>query len=359
MTPTIAVLTILAIQASPLFVGPPVLAAGPPVLGYAPEDPSVPKGTVEAAPATAGTTEVAGQGKFAAADVEARKATDATELELSSGGVYSTGNALAASLTGQGRFRLRRGIHQVAAQVAGNYGFGTVERRTTDYFYVPDRQPEPDDVEMGTIETNEVVTRVEDATIANVQGMVRYDVYFAERWSAFTMATARRDRFQGLDMRLNVDPGVAFHALTDARHRLWFEAGYDFQYDRRRQASIFETRPVDPAEPLDGNTESRGPAVTEQVRLADDTLVNHAARVFVGYNNSLSDRITFDTGLEYLQSVIVGRRFRVNWVNALAIQLAGRVGVAATFTLRYENDPLPNIQKLDTITAVLLTMRFL
>lgn len=358
MTPTIAVLTTLAIHLVPLPAGPPVFGLRS-ACAYAPEDPNVPKGTVEAAPVTAGTTEVAGQGKFAAADAEARTATDATELELSSGGVFSTGNAFAASLTGQGRFRLRRGIHQVAAQVAGNYGVGTVERRTISWTYVPVSDPDPNPDDQPTVESSEAVAQVRDTTIANVQGMLRYDVYFAERWSAFAMATARRDRFQGLDMRLNVDPGVAFHALADARHRLWIEAGYDFQYDRRRQEAIFETRPVDPPEPVDGRTNSPGPAVTEQVRLADDTLVNHAARVFVGYNNSLSDRVTLDTGLEYLQSVIVGRRFRVNWVNAVAIQLAGRVGVAATFTLRYENDPLPNIRKLDTITAVLLTMRFI
>lgn len=339
MTPTIAALTTLAIH----------LGAAP-----APEDPNVPKGTVEAAaPATSGTTEIAGQGQFAAAAALAQETTDATELELSSGGVLSTGNAFAASVTGQGRFRLRRGRHQVSAQVAGNYGFGTVERRTIAWDFVPAVGQEP-----ATTASREVVTRVEDTTIANVQGMARYDVYFAERWSAFAMATARRDRFQGLDLRLNVDPGVAFHVLADARHRLWLEAGYDFQYDRRRREATVETRPVDPPTPVDdGDLALGGPAVTEQVRIADPTFVNHAARLFAGYNNSLSDRATLDTGLEYLQSVIDGKVFRLNWVNAVSVSLAGRLGVAVTFTLRYENRPLPNVEKLDTITAILLTMR--
>ena len=100
-------------------------------------------------------------------------------------------------------------------------------------------------------------------------------------------------------------------------------------------------------------------ARTERVRLADDTLVNHAARLYAGYNNSLTERVTLDTGLEYLQSVLVAKRLRLNWVSAVQIQVAGRVGVAVTFTLRYENQPLPNIRPLDTITAVLLTMRFI
>jgi len=349
MTPTLAALSTFAIHLAAT-LGPGPLALGG-LAAPEPEDPKVPKGTVEAAaPATSGTTEIAGQGQFAAAAAEeARKSTDATELELSSGGVLSTGNAFATSITGQGRFRLRRGIHQVAAQVAGNYGYGSVERQRVSYLFF-------EDALQGDRVVEEVeVARVRDSTIANVQGMLRYDVYFAERWSAFAMATVRRDRFQGLDLRLNVDPGVAFHVLTEARHRLWLEAGYDFQYDRRREEATFQTRLVDP--PVDADAD--GLADTERVRVAEPTLVNHAARLFVGYNNALSDRVSLDTGLEYLQSVIAGRRFRVNWVNALAIQLAGRVGVAVTFTLRYENEPLPGIEKLDTITAVLLTLRFL
>jgi hypothetical protein len=338
-TPILAALTTLAVHLGGQ------LAAAPEA-----EEPYVPKGTVEAAPATTGSTEVEGQGKFAAAaEADAREATDATELDVATGGVLSTGNAFAASITGQGRFRLRRGIHQLAAQVAGNYGYGSIERHTVRYEYQP-TDPE------GPVVRQEDVAIVRDPTIANVQGMLRYDAFFAKRWSAFAMATARRDRFQGLDLRLNVDPGVAFHVLADAGHRLWFEAGYDFQYDRRRQETIFETRPVDPPAP---DPDDPSLAATERVRLADDTLVNHAARLFVGYNNSLSDRVTIDTGLEYLQSVLVAKRFRVNWVSALGIQLAGRVGVAVTFTLRYENQPLPTIRPLDTITAVLLTMRFI
>jgi hypothetical protein len=344
-TPTIVALTTLAVHLGSLQLDRERLAAPE-------EGPKVPKGTTEDdAPATTGTTEVAGQGKVAAAEVtaEAREPTDATELEIAAGGLLSSGNAFAAAVTGQGRFRLRRGIHQFAAQVAGNYGYGMIERHSIRYLYEP-TSPE------GPVIAEEEVAIVRDATIANVQGMMRYDVFFAKRWSAFAMLTTRRDRFQGLDLRLNFDPGVAFHVLTEANHRLWLEAGYDLQLDRRRQDAIFETRPVDPPAP---DPDDPTLAQTERVRLADDELVNHAVRLFAGYNNSLSDRVTLDTGLEYLQSVLVARRFRVNWVNALAIQLAGRFGVAVTFTLRYEHQPLPKIRPLDTITAVLLTMRFI
>lgn len=352
LTPPLAAATALAIHLGSVHLGRAALdgteLAAPAPAPSDEAEPHVPEGVVEAAPASTGTTEIPGQAKFGVAEALAEESTDATELEIAAGGVLSSGNAFAAAVTGMGRFRLRRGIHQVTAQVAGNYGYGTVEQRTTRYRW----EPTLDD----PVVADEEVALGREPTVSNVQGMLRYDAFFAKRWSAFAMTTARRDRFQGLDLRLNVDPGVAFHALADAHHRLWFEAGYDFQYDRRRREAIFETRPVDPPAPDPDDPEL---ALTERVRLADDTLVNHAARLFVGYNNSLSSKVTFDTGLEYLQSFLVGRRFRLNWVNAVAVQLAGRVGVAVTFTLRYEHQPLPGIRPLDTITAVLLTVRFI
>ncbi|MCX4246663.1 DUF481 domain-containing protein [Paraliomyxa miuraensis] len=346
MTPTLAAIITFAVH-----LGAAQLAAG-----TEPPEPEVPKGTVEAAPSSSGSTEVEGQGKFAAADVDARKAEDATELEISAGGLYSTGNAYAAAVTGQGRFRLRRGRHQVASQVAANYGRADVTRALPRWNFVPPPLDDPG-APARAVYTDETED-VRDTTVTNIQGMARYDVYFAKRWSAFLMATLRRDRFQGLDLRFNLDPGVAFHVLTNAKHRLWFEAGYDFQYDAYREDSLYELRPLDPAVDEDGD----GYADTDRFRIIeseDDFLVNHAARLFAGYNNSLSQRVSLDTQLEYLQSVIEARRYRLNWISALTIQLANRLGLSATFTLRYENDPLPTVEKLDTITAVLLTVRFL
>ncbi len=283
-----------------------------------------PTGTVTADPASSGTTEISEQGKYATAS-DAREADDATEGEIAAGGLVSTGNARATQGTLNTRVRVRRQAHEFRSLVAGNYG-----RAAAD------------------------VTSDVETTVLNLQGMARYDYFFAKRWSAFLMATARHDRFQGLDLRLNIDPGVAFYALQKPNHRLWFEVGYDFQFDLRRDEAIFERTEED----LDGNGEISDDEVTE-TRIADKRQLNHAARLFAGYTNNLSERVTFDTGLEYLQSLIVGPRLRLNWVNALSVQVFGRVGLAATFTLRYENQPLPDVVKLDTVTAILLTARFI
>ncbi len=280
-----------------------------------------PAGTATKDPVTTGNTEVGGQGTFAAATgVDAKKADDATELEASVGGFHSTGNAVATSATAMIKFRLRRGAHQFRAEVAGNYGRAAIPDET-------DPTPDP------------------ETTVGNIQGMARYDWFFAKRWSLFLQSTARHDPFQDLDLRLNVDPGVSFYALTDPKHRLWFEAGYDFQLDLRDQGLVDETG--QPGDPL------------QEVPDVDRMFINHAARLYAGYVNNLNEHVTFDTGLEYLQSVVKAPIFRINWVTGLTASLNSKVSLATTFTLRYENDPLPGIKQLDTITSLLLGIRFI
>lgn len=273
------------------------------------------QGTVGASdPATSGKTDIEGLDTFATAADKPAEETDATELRISAGGILSTGNARSLAATGAGDFRLRRGAHQFGAIFAGNYAQAAADR---------DSDIEP--------------------TVGNVQGRVRYDWFFAERWSAFSMVTARHDPFQGLALRLNVDPGVAFYALTGNDHRLWFELGYDFQYDIRTDEARIVRDDMD--------------MPTGEV-LAP-TRINHAARMFAGYTNHLSEYVTFDTGLEYLQSVIKARAWRINYDAALTAQLGGRFALATTFTLRVDNDPLPDVKKIDTVTAVNLVVTLL
>ncbi len=308
-----------------------------PSLGFAappPEDPDVPEGTTKQDTASSGSTELGTGDKFSTAkEISAEEPTkedgeadphadDATEFDIALGGIFSTGNSRTLAATGTSNFRLRRTIHQFGAAVAGNYGATGVE--DSDSY---------------------------ETTIGNVQGLARYDVFFARDWTAFFQVTARHDPFQGLQYRMNVDPGFAYYALNKPKHRLWFEAGYDFQYDLRTDdARILLDADGNPVLDVNGDTQL-DPEI-------DKYLINHAVRLFAGYSNKLSDKVSFDTGLEYLQSVIVARRFRLNYIAALNTQLAERFSLAFTFTLRYENQPLPDVRKLDTITSFSLAYRF-
>lgn len=49
----------------------------------------------------------------------------------------------------------------------------------------------------------------------------------------------------------------------------------------------------------------------------------------------------------------------VNWEAALTTSLTEKFVFATTFTLRYDNTPLPGVKRLDTITAFNLVYRFL
>jgi putative salt-induced outer membrane protein len=282
------------------------------------EEPAVPAGTVKKDPASSGSTDLGGSGQFASATAKA--SDDATELNISAGAIFNTGNTRSLAVTGLGKFLLRRKIHQFTAAAAGNYGRAALALNDDDA--TPNDESDIAD------------------TTSNVQGQVRYDVFFHPRFSAFLMSTARYDKFQGLDLRLNVDPGVAMYALSEEKHKMWFEVGYDFQFDLRSERGLLASEATGADRPA-------------------KTLVNHAARLFAGYTNNLSEYVTFDTGFEYLQSFLVGGRFRMNWVNALNVQLASRLTLGTTFVLRYENRPLPGVAKLDTITSLLLGVRLI
>lgn len=280
-------------------------------------EPELPQGTVKQSAATAGTTELEGQGQFASAKQEA-ESDDVTELEVAAGGLLSTGNARALSVTGALRLRLRREDHQFSAGFAGNYGRAALD---------PDEDPE--------------------TTVSNLQGQLRYDYYVHPRISLFAMATARHDPFQELELRLNIDPGLAVYILEDAKNRLWAEGGYDFQYEIRTDDVVF-ARDEDGMFLVDDG---------DRVRLTEKERFTHAVRLFAGYYNNINERVTFATGVEYLQSVLKAERWRLNWDNALTTNLFNKLAISLTFTVRVDNDPAPEVRKVDTITAVSLIYR--
>lgn len=261
-----------------------------------------PEGLMETKAATEGKTDVTTDGFEAAAEREA-ESKDTTELKLSAGGLFSTGNSRALSLTGAGKFKLRRGANQLSAATAGNYARSSAT---------------PDD----GMET----------TLENVQGRVRYDRFFTKVVTGFLAVSGTRDRFQGLDLRLNVDPGIAFYIIDDKSHQLWTEVGYDLQHDVRRDEAI-------DAAALEGE-------------VVDKSETRHNARGFVGYDNSINEEVTFNTGIEYLQSVQETKNFRLTWDSGLSSNIGSNFAVATTFTLKYDNNPLPGVKKTDAITAV-------
>jgi putative salt-induced outer membrane protein len=271
-----------------------------------------PEGLMKRDPSTTGQTDVASETFAAAAERAAQEAEnkDTTEAKISAGGLGTAGNTRAIAATTAGDFRLRRADNQVSATIAINYA------RTA-----PDG-----DAPM-------------DTTVDNQQGRVRYDRFLTKRLAAFLAVSARRDRFQQLNLRLNIDPGVAYYVIDDPGQQLWGELGYDLQFDVRRQ------------EALDA-------AAAEGTDI-DKTEVRHSARVFVGYDNSLTEAVTLKTGIEYLQSVQETKNWRLNWDIGISSKIGGDFSLATTHSIKYDNNPLPEVGETDMVTSISLVYQLL
>ena len=238
------------------------------------------------------------------APVPPEASKDASTLKLTLGGFLSQGNSRNLALTGATDYFLRRSSNQFSALAAVNYGRSAP---ATGEPYV--------------------------TTVENYQARVRYDRFLAAGVAAFFSVSARRDRFQGLDLRLNLDPGVAYYFIDEKGHRLWAELGYDLQYDLRDQDFIDVAAAT-----------GAGPIEESEVR--------HNVRVFAGYENQLTDSLKFGAGLEYLQNVQAAENARLNADAALTAQLDQDFSVATTVSVKYDNNPLPGVEDTDVIMAL-------
>jgi len=234
------------------------------------------------------------------------KSADGTTITASAGGQLMTGNSRVLAGTANGVLESRLGNDGFGAAVLANYGEGATPGQTL-------------------VETAE-----------NAQGRLRYDRYLADRASVFLIATGRHDRFQGLDFRLNLDPGAKYLFVKEQADALWAEAGYDFQYDIRRDDARTQFDP------------NHAPV------LLSKTATDHSVRLFGGLRHAFNEEVTLAAGLEYLQSVIGARRYRVNFDALFAAKVGGGLAIGVGFGARYDHDPLPGKLDLDTTSTLTL-----
>jgi hypothetical protein len=230
-----------------------------------------------------------------------------TTASVSAGGQLSTGNSQLLAGTGNGKFDMRRGSNGFGASLLGNYGQGA-----------PGGQEQR-------------------LTTENVQGRARYDRYLADQVSLFMMATGRFDHFQGLDFRLNLDPGAKYLFVNTAATSLWGELGYDFQYDIRNDSARVQLDTM--GAPVPG------------APLLDKTATDHSGRLFFGFKHAFNKEVTLSTGVEYLQSFVDSTRYRVNYDALFAAGIGGGLAIGLGFTARYDHEPLPGKLNTDTATA--------
>ena len=280
------------------------------------QDAVMPPETVKGTPATKGATDIAKGGFVGSTRPADDDPSHATDLTLALGGLFTAGNSRTIALTSAAKLRLRRDEHQLGSAAAVNFArAGKVGKPT-------------------------------ETTVENVQGLLRYDYFLTDHVSLFLQSTARRDRFQGLQLRLNIDPGVAYYFINTKTHRLQVEGGYDLQYDIRRDDSL-QPKPAADA-----------PAGAPLPPMLDKQQVLHNARIFIGYENKLRKEVSVVMNGEYIQNFADSEVFRLVGDIGLKSNVADSLALATTFTIRYENTPLPNVEKADSIAAITLVYTF-
>jgi putative salt-induced outer membrane protein YdiY len=246
------------------------------------------------------------------------KPLDGTTVSVSAGGVLTTGNSRLLALSGNGLYETRWDNNAVGAAVIGNYGQGATAGK---------------DIQVSA---------------ENLQGKLRYDRYLVEEASLFLINTGRHDRFQGLSFRYNLDPGFKYIFVNHTSTSFWGEVGYDLQHDVRRE----DGRAV-----LDADKKPTFDANGQPI-LLDKTQTDHSSRLFAGLKHAFNKEVTFASGLEYLQSFVDSTRYRLNFDALIAANIGAGFAFGFGFSARYDHDPLPGKEKLDTSSTVSLIFAF-
>ncbi len=269
----------------------------------------VPATTTGTGAATKGKSEITTDTKVETAAKKDPKDKDATEWSVQGGLLATSGNTQSLAVTGGTAFRLRKKDDQLSAAAAVNYARASTPAKG-------DKPATP-----------------ADTTVENYQAKVRYDRFISGSFVGFLGVQGRRDRFAGLDLRLQVDPGVGYYFIDTKPIVFWAELGYDFMHDIRRDDALVPQK--------DGT-------------IPEKTATVHSGRAFLGYKNKLNAGTALSFALEYLQGLSNTDAYRFNGEMIVSAKLTKTFSLATSFAFRYDHAALPGKEKLDTVTAASL-----
>ncbi len=226
-----------------------------------------------------------------------------TLFVLSGGATLNTGNARSFAANVGSRFSLKRDRHQLTLEAQFIYGIASLR----------DENDADGDGNLNEFNDYDLNTR-------RLGGLARYDLFLTQDDAIFAAMAPLWDTFAGLDFRLQNQIGYMRNFFNvEGAHRGWGEIGYDLTYDNWTNG-------------------------------ADQT--NHSVRAFLGYDNHINEMVTFLTGVEGLFNVERSKDVRVAWSAQLTSKLMDSFQAGVRFALRYDNQPVPGAEKLDTITTM-------
>jgi hypothetical protein len=309
--------------------------------------------------------------------------TDSTNAAVSAGGQFATGNSRSIAMTGTGKFDMRRGANAFGAAVIGNYAEAYVTPAST---FVPQGMAVDTAGKTVTIPAHTIAAAPAawGESTENLQGKLRYDRYLTQDFSVFGQITGTHDAFQALTVRLNADAGVKYLFLNHPSTKIWFEVGYDFQFDD----NYVDANGIEQAGAGGAQVDGSG---TPYVIKNTDTI--HSGRLFGGLQHAFNKEINLSLGLEYLQGFggdggaasaaptgfylidenpvntnpvlnpihnpsISTTGSRINFNALLAAHIMGGVSLGLGFQSKYNSSPLPGKVDLDTASTLTLIYAF-
>ena len=157
---------------------------------------------------------------------------------------------------------------------------------------------------------------------------LRADYSINDRWYAYGLGSWFQDKFSGFDHRFGIGPGLGYRFLIGPTHFLSFEGGVNYTYENY----------TDPEEGEDDFLEGR---------------------LFAKYEWVFSEKTKFYQGLQYLQSWEEIDTWKLSSETALITTLTDILALKISYSVLYNNDPIPSeLKKTDTIFSTSMVISF-
>jgi putative salt-induced outer membrane protein len=155
---------------------------------------------------------------------------------------------------------------------------------------------------------------------------LKLDYLFTDRFYFYGLAGWLKDTFAGLDNRYYGGPGAGYKFLTGPHHLLLGELGLNYateDYTDGTDKEFFQ------------------------------------GRAFGQYTWAFTEKTRFSQDLEFLYDFSDSQNYGINSITALTTALNSFLSLKASYTIRYDNEPVPdNLRKTDTILAIALVVNY-
>lgn len=228
-----------------------------------------------------------------------------THLTAELGGTYTSGNAMAFSLTGGALFSHKWGQNQFGADA----GFGLAQG-------IPDANAD------GRVDATERQAGWKWNS-QRVLGNVRYDRFFGKKNSLYVLTGGSHDRFAGFDLRWHGQLGYARVLSDTEKFKLKAELGVDYTQE-------YWT-----------DTPEQG---------LDNQFI--AARALLSGSYKFNENVSLSDDVEIFENFFDIADFRLYNTAALNVRLSKMFSLKLSHRLAFDNVPVPDFQKVDQTTQV-------